>query len=134
MDTRELGAFGEKMACEYLVEKGCKILGKNWRISFGEIDIIARKKLPFWRFFSRAARPIHFVEVKTIVGNNDFFPEERVDYKKQQKLRQLAQIWLQENNYPQHIPYQIDVIGIAINEQTKNAKLHFFGNVVEDNN
>ena len=73
MDTKELGNLGEKLACEYLVKKGLKILGRNDRINFGEIDIVARKK---WKFFSRAARPIHFVEVKTILAaNGDFFPD-----------------------------------------------------------
>lgn len=44
MHSKDLGELGEKIACEYLVEKGFNILGKNWRISFGEIDIIAKKK------------------------------------------------------------------------------------------
>ncbi|OGZ74896.1 MAG: hypothetical protein A3A12_03555 [Candidatus Staskawiczbacteria bacterium RIFCSPLOWO2_01_FULL_43_17b] len=65
-------------------------------------------------------------------GQQDFFPEERVDYKKQRKLRNMAQIWLQKNNYPQDIPYQIDVIGILVNEATRNAKLHYFPNAVQD--
>ncbi|OGZ66477.1 MAG: hypothetical protein A3C50_00260 [Candidatus Staskawiczbacteria bacterium RIFCSPHIGHO2_02_FULL_43_16] len=131
MTTKELGALGERIACEYLVKKGFKILGKNYSIKFGEIDIIARKKQ---KLFARFDKTIHFVEVKAIMGNGqqDFFPEERVDYKKQRKLRNMAQIWLQKNNYPQDIPYQIDVIGILVNEATRNAKLHYFPNAVQD--
>ena len=30
MDTKELGNTGERIACEYLVKKGFKILGKNY--------------------------------------------------------------------------------------------------------
>src|SRR5207247_1129267 len=107
MNTKELGDLGERIACEYLVKKGYKILGKNYRITFGEIDIIARKKISF---FARPDKTIHFVEVKTIVAHDGFYPEERADYKKQHKLRQLSQIWLEKNDYPQHHPYQIDVI------------------------
>ena len=134
MDTKELGNFGEKMACEYLVKKGFKILGRNYRINFGEIDIIAHKK---WKPFTRPDKTIHFVEVKTLrqsqgKPDDDFFPEERVDYKKQRKLRNLAQIWIQKNKFAQDYPYQIDIIGILVNETTRNAKLHYFGNVVED--
>ena len=44
MTTKELGALGERIACEYLVKKGFKILGKNYSIKFGEIDIIACQK------------------------------------------------------------------------------------------
>src|SRR3989344_6013072 len=127
MTTKELGDLGEKIACEYLVNKGFNILGKNTRINFGEIDIIARKK---WSFFSRTDKTIHFIEVKTIMSNNSFYPEERVDYKKQRKLAQLAEIWLSKNKFKQNYPYQIDAIGILINEKTRNAKLHYFPNVV----
>lgn len=128
MDTKELGDLGEKIACEYLVKKGYKILGRNYRINFGEIDIIARKK---FSFFARD-KAIHFVEVKTIMNNDSFYPEERVDYRKQKKLNQLSQIWLEKNKFPQNHPYQIDVIGILIHETARNAKLHYFPNVVED--
>ena len=129
MTTKELGELGERIACEYLVKKGFKILGRNYRISFGEIDIIAKKAL---KWFSKTDKTIHFVEVKAIMNNNSFFPEQHVDHKKQQKLRRMAEIWLQKNNYPQGFPYQIDVIGILVNETTRNAKLHFFPNAVGD--
>jgi len=120
MDTKELGNLGERIACEYLVKKGFKILGKNYRITFGEIDIIVRHK-----------NIIHFVEVKTIAGaGNGFYPEEHVNYKKQRKLQHMAQIYLEKNNYKQDQPYQIDIIGIMANEITRNAKLHYFPNVV----
>src|SRR5205814_1201609 len=127
--------------------------------SFGEIDVIAKKRpaplnkisqilIPPWTgLFNRVKKlfnndnTIHFVEVKTIVGSNpsitsgqidSFFPEERVDYKKQRKLKNLAQIWLQKNKSKQNHPYQIDIIGILVNQETKNAKLHYFANVVQD--
>ncbi len=140
MDTKELGILGERLACEYLVKKGYKILGRNYRISFGEIDIIARKK---FKFFTRVEKTIHFVEVKTIAQDDfnnrrpsitkadSFFPEQHVNYKKQQKLRNLAQIWLEKNNYKESQPYQIDVIGILIDKTNRNANLHYFANVVE---
>ncbi len=130
MDTKELGNLGERIACEYLVKKGFKIIGKNYRISFGEIDIIAKKK---WKLFSKNDKTIHFVEVKTIVGNNDsFFPEERVDYKKKKKLIGLCQIWLEKNKFKQDYPYQIDIVGILIDQHTKKTKLSYLQNVVED--
>jgi len=129
MNTKELGDLGERIACEYLVKKGFNILGKNYRISFGEIDIIAKRK---WRLFKND-KTVHFVEVKTIIGNNDgFFPEEKVDYKKRRKLMQMSRIWLEKNKFPQNYPHQIDVIGILIDQNYKKAKLRYFPNVVED--
>ncbi len=163
MNTKELGELGERIACEYLVKKGYKILGKNYKIIsgrkkiFGEIDIIVRKKWNLFYLFHNSfplnnsselfsgllnKEAIHFVEVKTIIGNpsassgqaNNFYPEEKVDYRKRNKLRKLCLIWLEKNKFPQNYPYQIDVIGILINENTRNANIHYFQNVVEDKN
>lgn len=130
MDAKELGNLGERLAAEYLVEKGFKILEKNYKITFGEIDIIARKK---WLFlFSRG--PIHFVEVKTILrqAQDGFFPEERIDYKKRLKLAGLCQIWFQKHAFAQDHPYQIDAIGVLIDPISKKPSVEYFDNVVED--
>ena len=75
MTTKELGDLGEKIACEYLVGKGFKILGKNWRISFGEIDIIARK-----------ARRYYFFEVKTGKSGGFVNPAENLTKEKLRKF------------------------------------------------
>ncbi len=139
MTTKELGNLGEKLACEYLVEKGFVILGRNWEINWGEIDIIARKKSPFWRFFSRAPRPIHFVEVKALKSQANlhpkliqgWFPEQHADYHKQRKIKQLAEIWLKKQRYPQDFPYQIDIIGVLINEETRYSDIEYFPNAVK---
>jgi len=150
MGTKETGDFGERIACEYLVRKGFKILERNYRISFGEIDIIAKKKFTLLdkvlkilifafrqklfnrvKPFYRNDKTIHFIEVKTIFGSmGNFFPEERVDFKKRRKLRQLCEIWLQKHKFPQQFPYEIDIIGILINRETKKTRVHYFQNVV----
>ncbi len=129
MNNQELGQLGERLTCEYLVNNGYNILGINHRITFGEIDIIARKK---WRLFRKNDKTIHFVEVKTILGEKDFYPEDRVNDKKQKKLRQLALIWLQKQGFSQDYPYQIDVAGITVNSKTNMARLFYFFNAVGD--
>ncbi len=130
MDTKELGDLGESLACEYLVKKGYKIVGRNYRINFGEIDIIARKK---FSFFARRDKTVHFVEVKTIIGGGEsFFPEEKVDHKKRRKLIGLCQIWLQKNRFPQDIPYQIDVIGVLLDPNSGKSKIEYFPSSVEN--
>jgi putative endonuclease len=126
MDTKELGNLGEDLACEYLVKNGYKILGRNYRINFGEIDIIAQKKP---KLFAKSDKAIHFVEVKTLSGNSSFNPEDRVDYKKQNKYKRLAEIWLSKNKLPEDIPYQIDIAAVSVNNGDK--KIEYFENVVE---
>ncbi|MCX6723326.1 MAG: YraN family protein, partial [Candidatus Staskawiczbacteria bacterium] len=51
MNTKDVGDKGEDLACEYLVKNGYKILGRNYRITFGEIDIIAKKFTPLNKIF-----------------------------------------------------------------------------------
>lgn len=123
MSTKETGDFGERIACEYLVKNGYKILGKNYRINFGEIDIIAKKD-----------KTIHFVEVKALGRHTSqcFFPEEHVNYKKQKKLKGLAEIWLEKQKMLQGIPYQIDIAAVSLDETTGEPKVDFFENVVTE--
>jgi putative endonuclease len=131
MDTKELGDLGEKLACEYLVRKGYNIVSKNYRINFGEIDIIVKKK---WRFFVKNDKTIHFVEVKTsFASGGNFFPEERVNHKKQSKLKKLAEIWLEQQKMPQDFPYQIDAIAVLIDNKNKKAQIKFFNNITSEN-
>ena len=56
LNKKEIGALGEKAACEYLRRRGMKIVAQNVARKTGEIDIIAKNK-----------DTLHFVEVKTIV-------------------------------------------------------------------
>ena len=39
-DKKSKGDFGEETACKYIKKNGYKILGKNFRTKFGEIDLI----------------------------------------------------------------------------------------------
>jgi len=52
----ELGKLGEDLACRYLVDKGYKIIERNFRKPWGELDIIAKSP----------DKTLVFVEVKTV--------------------------------------------------------------------
>lgn len=70
-----IGKLGEDYASSYLVELGYKILERNFRTRFGEIDIIAEKD-----------DIIAFVEVKTRSKNYLYTPREAVNQYKQKKI------------------------------------------------
>ncbi|TCO08862.1 YraN family protein [Natronoflexus pectinivorans] len=40
-DHNELGKLGEQKAFEYLVDKGYRIVARNWRFKHKEVDLIA---------------------------------------------------------------------------------------------
>ncbi|MCD6500671.1 YraN family protein [bacterium] len=121
MNSRELGNLGEKIARDYLKKKGYKILARNFKRKWGEIDVVAKKK-----------KSIVFVEVKTILEKQGFFPEDEINWKKKNQLRKIAQIYLQEFKIPFESPWQIDILAIEITSNFKKAKVRHFKNAIED--
>jgi putative endonuclease len=86
LTSREKGKKAEAVAVDYLSSKGFKILEKNFRTSFGEIDIIGQKK-----------DLLVFVEVKSEFGEEKFLAEEKVDTKKRERMIKVAEYFLLKN-------------------------------------
>ncbi len=99
----ELGKEGEQMAIQWLKERGYEILHINWRYSYYEIDIIAKK-----------GDKLHFVEVKARQNDKSGNPEDSVTKKKFKRLQQAADQFLFLN--PGHKWIQYDVLAITLNK------------------
>lgn len=95
---KEIGAWGEAAAADWLAEHGYQVLGRNIRTPYGEIDIIARQ-----------GEIVVFVEVKTLTSSKDFFPEEAITPTKQQHMMDAADHYCAENEIDH---WQIDVIAV----------------------
>lgn len=107
---KELGNRGEKEAVTYLKKiKKLKIIKTNYSNFFGEIDIIAKDK-----------DCIVFVEVKTRTSIDFGFASQAVDYKKQQKIIKMAQMYT-KNAY--NIPVRFDIIEVYI-DKTNNSVIN----------
>lgn len=78
-----MGAYGERVAAEHLVEAGLVVLDRNWRTATGEIDIVARE-----------GDVLVLCEVKTRRGPAFGTPAEAVGPRKMARLRRLAAEWL----------------------------------------
>lgn len=94
-----LGAWGEGVAAEYLRKKHYRVVAANYRTRIGEIDLIARN----WHY-------LIFVEVKTRKNANFAMAREFVDYRKQNRLRGTAMMYLER--YPTGLQPRFDVIEI----------------------
>jgi putative endonuclease len=111
-ENQILGAEGEKLAENFLRQKGWRILSRNWKCKFGELDIVAVKSEGK---FLRKTKTIVFVEVKTIDASDAVFvgqAEQNVNYFKQEHLKKSAECYLKFNKISPEIPWQIDVIAI----------------------
>lgn len=97
--SRLLGRWGEMLAADYLRKKGFQLLGAGWRCRFGELDLIAADR-----------EYLCFVEVKlrktSAYGSAGAF----VDWRKQEKLRLAAQLYLLE--HPTQLQPRFDVVEI----------------------
>ena len=106
-----------------MANKGYRILGRNWRCKFGELDIVALKKEG--KIF-RKTKIVVFVEVKTIDSADVEFEsqaEQNVNYFKQKHLIASAQCYLKANKISPEIPWQIDVIAIEFDVFSKQHKI-----------
>ena len=77
-----LGKKGERRARRYLFFKGWKILEKNYKNPFGEVDIIAKKK-----------DIIAFIEVKTRLSDIFGLPNEAVNEARKRRYIMAAKYY-----------------------------------------
>lgn len=97
---KKTGAWGESLAAGYLESNGVKIIGRNVRTPYGEIDILGE-----------VDAQILFVEVKTLKNRLFGDPEVAVSEVKQSHMTNSALHFLQENDL-MDADWRIDVIAV----------------------
>lgn len=95
-----IGAYGERVAVAYLLDRGMAVLERNWRGAAGEVDIIARDR-----------DILVICEVKTRSSDACGAPIEAVGPAKARRLRRLAAQWLTASGlHPREVRF--DVISV----------------------
>jgi putative endonuclease len=117
MTRAELGALGERLAAEHLNTLGLRLLGRNWRCRYGELDLIATDP---------ATRTAVFVEVKTRTTDEFGGLAEAVTPAKVRRLRRLAGLWLAEQD-SRWAAIRIDVIGVRVGRRRTPEITHLQG-------
>jgi putative endonuclease len=113
----ELGALGEQLAVDHLTSLGLRVLARNWRCRYGELDVIAADE---------ASRTVVFVEVKTRTTDQFGGVSQAVTPAKVRRLRRLAGLWLaaQQGGWA---AIRIDVIGVRIGRTPAPEITHLQG-------
>lgn len=97
-----IARLGEDAACKFLQKLNYKIIDRNFRIGYGEIDIIAVHD-----------NMLVFVEVKTRTSDNFGTPFEAITTWKLKPLLKTAQFYKQTHkNLPDSL--RIDAIGVKV--------------------
>ena len=100
---KTIGNKGEDLAADYLKRKGYRIVSRNFKTLFGEIDIIAEDR-----------NTLVFVEVKTRTDDSFGHPFEAVHRRKQEKMKRVALSYLKKNK--RECPARFDVLSIEISD------------------
>ena len=124
-----IGKLGEDLACKYLKDRDFKIIERNYRKRYGEIDIIAEDSVG----------TVRFVEVKTVshetrdvlnreVIRETWRPEERVDDRKLHQIHKAVQTWLAIHNYQGD--FQIDILALRAVPREKYVTVNHIETVI----
>ena len=102
MNTKKIGDYGEDYAAKYLSKHGYRLVKRNYKTKFCEIDIIAYD-----------GECLCFIEVKTRNREDYGLACEAVDYRKRRKIIKGALFYTSVNNINATIRF--DVVEVYIN-------------------
>ena len=115
-----LGRGGEGVAAEYLRRKRYTIAAANYRCRFGEIDLIAENR-----------KYLIFVEVKLRKIARFAEAMEFVDAKKQERIRQTAELYLAEHETQKQPRFDVIEIYAPEGMQTQNPRIRHLEDAFE---
>jgi putative endonuclease len=118
-DRKQRGQAAEDVAARFLQSQGYRIVARNWRTRYGELDIIAE---------DRAA--LVFVEVRSKLSDDPTTPQETITSKKQRQVSQSALAYVSQHNI-QDRPCRFDVVEVFLNHDGKPVRVNLLKNAFE---
>lgn len=112
---KQLGQAGEELAAQLLLRKGYRILARNLKTRYGEVDLLAADGLV-----------AVIVEVKTKSNLRFGRPVEMVDRRKQLKLRLLATLLASRYHFTD---YRIDIVAVDLTRPNQPQIEHYIAAV-----
>jgi putative endonuclease len=112
--TKELGRRGEELAAEHFARLGYRVLARNHRTRFGELDLILADE---------AGDTIVFCEVKSRrLGNSDW--RENLHAAKRHQVRTMAAAWLNDvTDRPRYAELRFDAVGVTLDHHDQLVRL-----------
>ena len=115
-----LGRTGERLAADALMNKGYRILERNFRCRYGEIDLVAEDE-----------HDLIFVEVKARRGTSYGLPEDALTFFKRRKLLELASYYLDLHTCADR-SWRIDVVAVQFSSGGKLEEIRIYQHAVTD--
>ena len=117
MSTKQDGDWGEALVEKYLSERGCRIVEREWRCRFGEIDLIAEQE-----------GTLLFVEVKLRTNLRYGMPRESVTAKKQEKLRSAALLYLSMHGLDASSRFDVAEVYTDARHSARSTRIEYIEN------
>lgn len=112
--TQQIGELGEKIALEYIKNKGFSIIEQNYTCRVGEIDIIA---------FSHET--YYFIEVKSVTREKmekySWKPEQNFHVKKLEKMVKAIHQYQYDNREVRNI--ELMLATVILDQNTRKARV-----------
>jgi putative endonuclease len=112
--SKHLGQRGEDLAAQHFVRLGYRVLARNHRTRWGELDLVLADE---------AERTIVFCEVKSRrLGSGDW--RENLHERKRKQVRSMAAAWLTEvTDRPRYAELRFDAVGVTLDERDELVRL-----------
>jgi len=116
--NQKVGQFGERLAKNYLIRQGYKIIDSNIKISYKEIDIVAK-----------LGKEFIFIEVKTRTSGVFGGADEGINSRKIHCLKKALSMYINDKKLdPENI--RVDLIAVDIDKIKKVAKIKHYKNII----
>lgn len=116
--NQRFGGWGEQTAAQYLEQRGYRIVARNYRTPYGELDLVVEKE-----------GQLVFVEVKTRSSQEFGMPEDAITEKKRAHILQSAFHYIQENGLEES-EWRVDVISIIRAAGQSEPEVTWFENAL----
>lgn len=121
VDSRTIGMLGEDIAVRWLKRNSFTIVQRSYRLSFGEIDIIAAR-----------SGTMYYIEVKSIqikdnVSRETYQPWNNLSRLKVKTIIACAHYHRREKQF--HGKYQIDALCVWIDVKRRTARVERMENI-----
>jgi putative endonuclease len=112
--TKELGRRGEELAAEHFTRLGYRVLARNHRTRFGELDLVLADE---------GDGTIVFCEVKSRrLGSGDW--RDSLHSAKRSQVRTMAAAWLAEvTSRPFGAELRFDAVGVTLDDRGALVRL-----------
>ena len=110
-ERQNLGREGEERAEKFLRSVGYKVIERNFKTPFGEIDLIAYKK-----------KVLVFIEVRARTSYNFGRPEESICQEKKKKISRVASLYLKAKKL-NGVDCRFDVVVLLLRKNSYTIKL-----------